>query len=159
MVIDSLDTLAHALHTKRSAYAVLLGSGISRAAGIPTGWDIVTDLTRRLARLKGASAADEADPIAWYRSVSGAEPDYAELLAAVAKTPNERNQLLRSYFEPADDERERGLKVPTPAHKAIATLAKMGKVRVVVTTNFDRLMEQALEVEGVQSVVLGTADA
>ena len=67
--------------------------------------------------------------------------------------------MLRDFFEPTADEREQHLKTPTPAHLAIAQLAQLGKIRVVVTTNFDRLMEQALEAVGIQPVVIGTADA
>lgn len=159
MHVDPLDSLALSLNVPHGAYAVLLGSGVSQAAGIPTGWDIIRDLTRKLAHLRGASAAELADPIAWYQAQQGEAPRYATLLAALAKTPNERNQLLRAYFEPTEEERSRGLKVPTVAHTAIATLVRLGRVRVIITTNFDRLMEQALEAAGIQPVVLGTADA
>ncbi len=52
-MIDPLISLAFALHNAKSAYALLLGSGVSRAAGIPTGWEIVIDLTRGLAAAEG----------------------------------------------------------------------------------------------------------
>jgi hypothetical protein len=52
-VIDPLVSLAFSLHTNRGAYALLLGSGVSRAAGIPTGWEVVLDLTERVAQLEG----------------------------------------------------------------------------------------------------------
>lgn len=35
--------------------------------------------------------------------------------------------------------------MPTVAHKAIANLVKHGFIKVIVTTNFDRLLERALE--------------
>jgi len=41
------------------------------------------------------------------------------------------------------------LKVPSPAHRAIARLVAIGAVRVIITTNFDRLTERALEEQGV----------
>ena len=43
----------------------------------------------------------------------------------------------------------RSKKTPTPAHRAIASLVKAGYIRVIVTTNFDRLVEQALTDAGV----------
>ena len=86
-------------------------------------------------------------------------PDYSDLLDQLVKTPAERNQLLREYFEPNEDERERGVKVPTEAHNAIARLVADGFVRVIVTTNFDRLLEKALEPVGVTPTVISTPEA
>ena len=60
----------------------------------------------------------------------------------------ERQQLLRAYFEPNDQEREEGEKEPTAAHRAIAALAAQGFIKVIITTNFDRLVETALREEG-----------
>ncbi len=56
----------------------------------------------------------------------------------------ERNQLLKSYFEPTDEECERGFKLPTGAHKANAGLVASGYIKVILTTNFDHLLESAL---------------
>jgi hypothetical protein len=66
---------------------------------------------------------------------------------------------LRSYFEPSADEEASGLKQPTKAHRAAAALVKSGHIRVIITTNFDRLMERALEAAGVSPIVISTADA
>lgn len=66
---------------------------------------------------------------------------------------------MRAYFEPTEDEREQGLKLPTVAHRAIASLVARGYVRVILTTNFDRLLELALEAEGVVPTVIATPDA
>ncbi len=70
-----------------------------------------------------------------------------------------RMQLLRAYFEPTDEEREEGRKLPTPAHRAIADLIAKGYVRVLITTNFDRLLELALVDVGIQPFVISTPDA
>lgn len=157
MMIDPLVSLAFAMHSSPGAYALLLGSGISRPAGIPTGWDLVLDLIHKIATMEGQDPGP--DPAAWYASRYGHEPDYSRLLEQLARTPAERRQLLAGYFEPTDEEREQGLKVPTAAHHAIAELMARGNVRVVITTNFDRLLEQALEARGVSPVVLSTPDS
>jgi hypothetical protein len=81
------------------------------------------------------------------------------LLEALAGTPAERRQLLRSYFEPSNEDRAAGVKVPTAAHRAIAELARRGHTRVVLTTNFDRLLEQAMEAAGVTPAVISAADS
>ena len=49
--------------------------------------------------------------------------------------------------------------MPTPAHRAVASLVQHGFIRVVVTTNFDRLMEQALEEAGIHPQVIASPDA
>ena len=140
----------------KGIYAVLLGSGISRAAGIPTGWDVTLDLVRRFARLSGADAGEQPDH--WFRQVHSAEPEYSALLEALAKSPAERRSLLQAYFEPSPDEREQGLKTPTAAHRAIANLVASGHIRVIVTTNFDRLMEIALSDAGITPAVISNGD-
>jgi hypothetical protein len=66
---------------------------------------------------------------------------------------------LKGYFEPTEEERQEGKKIPTAAHEAIARVAAEGYVNVILTTNFDRLMEQALEVEGVTPTVIATPDS
>ncbi|MCC6363195.1 MAG: SIR2 family protein [Bryobacterales bacterium] len=156
-MLDPILRLAVAMQSSKGVYAPLLGSGVSRSAAIPTGWEVILDLIRKLAHAKGESC--EPDPEAWYRALTGAEPDYSDILDQLTLTSAERVQLLRSYFEPSDEDRERGRKAPSPAHRAVATLVAKGYVRVVVTTNFDRLLEQALADVGVQPTVISTLDA
>ena len=155
-MIDPSVSLAMSVQSNPGAYAVLFGSGVSYTSGIPTGWGIVCDLVTRVARMHGEDVGD--DPGGWYEARYGKEPDYSELLEAVARTPTERAQLLRSYFEPTETERARGLKSPTPAHRAMARLAKGGLIRTFITTNFDRLMEQALADENIVPTVIASCD-
>jgi hypothetical protein len=158
--MDPLLSLALALHNTRGGYAFLLGSGLSSAAGIPTGWGIVEDLVRQLATAQSpeAARAATADPAGWYLATYGEEPSYSRLLARLAPTQAARRELLRSYFEPTPEEREDEVKVPTAAHRAVARLMREGVVRVVFTTNFDRLLESALGELGVAPAVIATAD-
>ncbi len=157
-LIDPLLSLAISLHSNPGIYALLLGSGVSSVAGIPTGWEITLDLIRKLASANGQNA--DPDPEKWYVNNFNEEPDYSKILEPIGgKTPAERNQILRSYFEPTIEEREEGLKVPTPAHHAIASLVSSGYIRMILTTNFDRLLEEALEAQGVVPTVLSTPDS
>jgi hypothetical protein len=148
--------LAISLHTNPGVYALLLGSGVSTAAGIPTGSEIVLDLIRQAAAVEGEGP--QPNPETWYQRRFGEPPDYAKLLDRLTATPAERMALLRSYFEPTEEEREQGLKTPTLAHRAIATLAKHGCIRMILTTNFDRLIEQALGEAGVIPDVISSDD-
>lgn len=153
--LDPFEALALSLHHSPGSLALLVGSGLSRAAGIPTGWEITLDLVRRYAAVKGAESED--DVVAWYRKEAGREPNYSELLDALASTQSERRDILHRYLEPqADDDKARR---PTKAHHAIARLVADGRVRVLVTTNFDRLLENALRDAGVEPTVIAHEDA
>lgn len=154
--MEPILSLALSMHSNKGVYALLLGSGISRSAGIPTGWEVVLDLIRKLACLQSADC--EPDPAEWYVAKYGEDPGYSKLLNEIAKTPAERSQLLRGYFEPTEEEREQKLKVPTPAHRAIASLVVKDYIRVIITTNFDRLLEKALEDAGAVPTVISTPD-
>ena len=155
-MIDPMVSLAFAVYSNKGTYALLLGSGVSRASGIPTGWEVVLDLVRKVAKIEGEDC--EPNPADWFKKKYGKEPDYSKLLDEIAKTPAERQQLLRGYFEPTEEERSQGLKLPSAAHKAIAQLVAGGYLRVIITTNFDRLMEKALEEIGVAPTVISTTD-
>jgi len=149
--------VAFSVFENKGVFALLLGSGLSRAAEIPTGWEITTDLVRRIATAEGVE--EQADWAQWYRETHGEEPDYSALLDGLSSTPAERRQIIHSYIEPDEEDREEGRKVPTAGHKAIAQLVRDGFIRVIVTTNFDRLMENALIEIGVQPTVVGSPDA
>ncbi len=148
--------LAFAMRDTPGAYAVLLGAGASVAAGMPSAWDVQQHLIERLAAAEGTSQI--GDPHTWYQKRYGRPATYDDLLAALTSTPFERQAMLRSYFEPDKQEREDGRKQPTAVHRAIARLVAAGHVRIVLTTNFDRLMETALREAGVEPVVVANAD-
>ena len=155
-MIDPVHSLAFSIQANRGVYAVLAGSGVSRGAKIPTGWEVTLDLIRKLARLCNEEC--DPDPAHWYQEKFEKAANYSEILDALAKTPAERQQLLRVYWEPNDQEREDGEKQPTAAHRAIASLAAQGFIKVILTTNFDRLVETALTDEGVVPTVLSSSD-
>ena len=157
-MLDPVLSLALAVYNSKGVYALLLGSGVSKSAGIPTGWDVIIDLINKLRLLNDQSESSEESE-AWYRTEFNREPDYSEILDDITKTPAERLQLLRSYFEPTEQEREDGVKLPSAAHRAIASLIAKGYIRVVVTTNFDRLLEDALRDVSVQPTIISTVDA
>src|SRR5438270_606933 len=96
--LAAIDAATFSLHSARGAYAALLGSGVSRAAGVPPGWEIVEDLIRRLAPQHQETA--EPDPAAWFQSTFGRPPTSSALLKELAPSALERQQLLRRYFEP-----------------------------------------------------------
>jgi len=59
-MIDNMTSLAFSVYENKGVFALLLGSGVSRAAQIPTGWEVTLDLVRRVALLEG-----ESDQVDW----------------------------------------------------------------------------------------------
>ena len=154
---DPITQLSFSVYENKGVYAALLGSGLSRSAEIPTGWEITLDLVRRVAEAQGVP--EQSDWAKWYRERTGQEPNYSVLLEEIAISPDERRAILHRYIEPDEQDREEGRKTPTKAHHAIAHLVRAGYLRVIVTTNFDRLMENALREQGIEPTVIASADA
>ncbi|WP_157509723.1 SIR2 family protein [Leifsonia sp. Root4] len=161
-VFDPSVSMAVNVQAQPGVFAVLLGSGVSTGAGIPTGWGVVKDLVRRIATATTPTGAalDTDDEVEewWAANRPEVHLGYSALLAETGQTAGARRGLLARYFEPDEAELEQGLKVPTAAHRAIAELVKAGYVRVIVTTNFDRLAERALEDVGISPQVISTAE-
>lgn len=156
MLVNRISTIALSMFSNKGAYAILCGAGISRSAGIKTGWHIEEDLIRKIAATQGVT--DAKDWHEWYKEYYGKNASYSSLLADVVTTATERVQLMKQYFEATEEEKEDGLKQPTKAHESIAKLAKSGYIRVVVSPNFDRLFEMAFQKEGVKYQVVYHAD-
>jgi hypothetical protein len=152
--LEPYDVLALSLHHSPGIYALLVGSGLSRAAGVPTRWEITLDLIRRLGALDGITEPDDWE--AWFGNKYTKEPNYSEILDALAAKPSERQVILQRYIEPDEGENTRR---PTKAHHAIAKLVVDGAVCVILTTNFDRLIENALHEAGIEPTVIASEDA
>ncbi len=152
MGIERLTTLAFSMYANKKAYALLLGSGISRPAHIPSGWDVEIELIKKLAATK--EVVNEKDWHQWFKDFYGVSASYSFLLEKLVKTPTERVNLMRDFFEPNEDEKKLGWKQPTKAHKAIAQLVKEGYISVILTTNLDLLLEHSLEAEGITPQVI-----
>ncbi|MBC5773140.1 SIR2 family protein [Pontibacter sp. KCTC 32443] len=149
---NQITSVSYTVSSNKGAFALLVGSGVSRGAGIPTGWEVVIDLIRKIAAMTNESC--EPNPEKWFIEKFRKDPDYSDLLESLTNTQAERLNLLRPYFEPTEDELEEGLKKPTIAHRMMAQLIAKSYIRVVVTTNFDRLLENALKDIGIEPSVI-----
>ena len=158
MNLEPLTGLALSMENNKGVYALLLGSGVSHTANIKTGWGIMTDLIMKIAHVQGATGEAEKDPVAWFTQTFEDEPGYSSLLEMLEPTQATRSSLIAPYFERSAEDQENGDKQPTKAHKAIAKLVKAGYIKVILTTNFDRLMEQALEAESIQPTVIANSN-
>lgn len=99
------------------------------------------------------------DILKWYKNYFKEDINYPKIMEELVNTSSERSNLLKHYFEPDEKEREEGKKIPTIAHKSIAKLVKYGYIKMILTLNFDRLLEQALSEEGINPIVINTPDA
>jgi hypothetical protein len=149
MPLDPIVSLSVALAEAPGTCAFLLGSGVSRDAGVPTG----TEVTRRAQRLvysvehPGESDAEQEAVSAWLTEQGYDELGYSELLELIAPDQAIRRDYLAGFFEGVE---------PGPTHVHLADLAVRGLVRVFVTTNFDRLLEHALQARGIEPVVIAS---
>lgn len=158
--LDVLDLVATNVAAKAGVYALLLGSGISYSAEVPNGWGIQCELVERLARLatpddNEAIALAAAHPDVWWQERGYPEPfGYSQLLTLASPTPAGRTTLLEGFFTPTEEDLRDGRKIPAAAHRAIAQLVRRGLIKVIVTTNFDPLTEQAIREAGVYPQII-----
>lgn len=150
--IDAVTRLAINIQANKGVYIPLLGSGVCLPAGILSGWKVTEDLLKKLSFVQEGHIAN--DVFNWYESKYHKEAQYSDLLSELGYKNTEIGNLLWSYFEPTEEERNNHLKEPTDAHTAIAELASKGYFKVILTTNFDRLIETALERKGVKYQVI-----
>src|SRR6266496_349457 len=114
-VLDPMVALATSVHASPGVYALLLGSGVSTGAGVLTGWQVVTDLVRKVAAAQAPDDLDAAgevgdDPEAWWAEHGDGQPlGYSRLVGELASKPAARQALLAGYFEPTEDDPGPGL--------------------------------------------------
>ncbi|WP_321505849.1 SIR2 family protein [uncultured Methanoregula sp.] len=155
---DEVIPAAFALHNSPRRYALLVGSGISRDTGILTAGEITDDLICQIAALHQKKIIDQK-PVDWYREQFGTSPTFTGLFSHLAKSKNDQIAILRQYFEPVGSD-GKPLKIePTPAHMSIGQLVRDGIISVIITPNFDNLLETAIEKETGKSPVVITPES
>lgn len=106
---------------------MFVGAGISRNSGVPVVWDIIEEVLKTL-------RVEDADRTKIHETKIPFEGFMQVLIEASGVI-----ESLLDIFE-ADDS-------PNANHRLIAKLVKAGKLKTIVTTNFDMLIERALENE------------
>jgi hypothetical protein len=154
---DLIIQMSFSIYSNPGVYAVLIGSGISRSAGIFTGYEITLDLASKLSKMVEKKEVQNVSK--WYKDYFKEEINYSKIITKLGKTRSERSNFLKPYFEPTEKEKEEGKKIPTKAHRSIAKLVKYGYLRMILTLNFDRLMEEALTDEGINPHVISSVDS
>jgi len=113
---------------KEKKVAVLFGAGMSLHSGLPLANDLMQYILKTL-------ELDEND----IQGVVAAQMPFEDFLKTVIEQTN-RTELLKMF----------SFGEPNVNHRFFAKLAKKRYVRTFVTTNFDLLIERALEQEGLR---------
>lgn len=142
MAINPIVPLAYNLADVKKRYVLFCGAGISKDAEIPTGQDIFLE-TLRLLRTqeeeKNVKYSVEEMETYYKEKYEGAT--YSDVIGGLFPSQEEQREFLKAFFEG---------KSPGRAHKLIAEWVKQGLVRFIITTNFDPLIEHALDEIGLK---------
>lgn len=131
----TLTEIAEGIATRR--HALFIGAGLSFSSGVPTVGPF------RLRIMQGLGLSDE--DISRYEQAKVPFESFFEVLMSVTD--------CEELFQVFHGER------PSLGHKVAALLAKSGLVQNIITTNFDMLLEAALEAEGVEFNVYASEHA
>ncbi len=152
----TIDEFLRILPIRAPNVAWFLGAGASASAGLPTAGDLIWQFKRGLycaAQKVSLATCEDLGSFA-VRSRLQAYLDQTKRFPA-AGAPEEYSSFFEATYPDAADRRryiDRMLQIGKPAfgHHVLAALMRLDKVRLVWTTNFDRLVEDA------SAVALGT---
>lgn len=157
MKTDAVVPVAYAMHASPKRYALLLGAGISVAAGLPTASDVSGNMILAIAEkeeLKIERGKDNEVCLAWFEETFGEPATFKRLMEKLGISGGNRKDGLKKFIYLTDEDRNPVPGVPTEAHRAIARLVKSGMISLIITTNFDTLMEEALKAENIPYEVI-----
>lgn len=152
---DEVNAAAVNVERNRGCFALLIGSGTSRGA-VKTGYEILIDLIQQLRT--GSTSNSELGDEEWFASTYSLEPTYSNVLERISASPETRIGLLSEYFTRSPSPDGGDPQQPRDTHLAVADLMHAGIIKICVTTNFDRLIERALNLRGIEPTVIATAE-
>ncbi|MBP7299165.1 SIR2 family protein [Methanoculleus sp. 10] len=157
MNIDAVVPVAYAMHASPKRYALLLGAGISVAAGLPTASDASGNMILAIAGGRGKKVERGENNkvcLAWFEEAFGEPATFQRLMQELGISEENRKDGLKRFIYKTDENGDPVPGIPTEAHRAIARLVKSGVISLIITTNFDTLMEEALRAEAVPYEVI-----
>jgi len=134
--------LSYNLADGKKKYILFCGAGVSKDAGIPTGWDILLETLRLIrAQEEGKSKEWTDEEMGTYYETNFKDSTYSDIIESLFPSVEEQREFLERTFE---------YKAPGKAHKLVAEWVKYGLIRFIITTNFDSLIEKALDDAGMR---------
>ena len=152
--MNSLLPLITNLSTKNREYVVFVGAGFSKDAGIKSGWDILIETLKPLfideKKLDTLPENHYEEIENWYLGHQElSKQGYSEILEILYPGEMERREYLKQFF---------GNVQPGESHRQLAEMVQKQLVRYIFTTNFDDLIEKALDERGVDYDVIYSDD-
>ncbi|MCK9333548.1 MAG: SIR2 family protein [Candidatus Cloacimonetes bacterium] len=147
---ETVASLAQKIAASPKHYILLLGSGISKDAGIKSGWEVTNILIRQVLSshdsIEDVNSLEETELRDKYFEIFNELPTFSGLFDKLNLSSDINDKERRSRLQPIFENIEAQ---PTNAHKIIAQLAKSGQIGFIITTNFDDLLETALREAGI----------
>ncbi len=133
--------LANSLAVEGRRFILFCGSGVSKDADVPTGWDILLETLKLLRHHKENCKLDYSHKqMELYYNEHYTGMTYSKIIETLYPNNEDQRTFLNSFFTG---------KKPGLSHKLIAKWVQNGLVRFIVTTNFDMLLENALSESGI----------
>lgn len=129
------------LSTRNRDYVVFVGAGLSKDAGIKSGWDILIETLKPLYIVENNLLKLPNDYYkqieSWYLNHNKYKDlGYSSILELMHEGDVERREYLKQFFI---DE------TPGEAHRQLALMVANNLIRFIFTTNFDDLIEKSLD--------------
>ena len=140
--INPILPLSYNLADGKKKYVLFCGAGVSKDAGIPTGWEILLETLRHIRTQKEGENKEYTDKeMETYYEENFEDSTYSEIIESLFPSREEQREFLEKLFEN---------KAPGKAHKLIAEWVKAGLIRFILTTNFDSSIEHSLDDAGLR---------
>lgn len=140
--INPIIPLSYNLADGRKKHVLFCGAGVSKDAGIPTGWEILLETLRHIRTQEEGENKEYTDKeMERYYEEKFKDSTYSEIVESLFPSTEEQRAFLERSFEN---------KAPGKAHKLIAEWVKAGLIRFIITTNFDSSIEHSLDTAGLR---------
>jgi len=141
--INPIISLAYNMADCSQKYVLFLGAGVSKDAGVPSGWDILTQTLQRMISQEDEDKRNinKEDVEKFYRDKFEEKFGYSDIIGQLFPSNEEQRDYLKSFFKGV---------LPGEAHRLIAELVKQKLIKYIITTNFDTLIETALDDVGLK---------
>lgn len=150
--INPVISLAYNMADCSQRYALFVGAGVSKDALVPSGWDILIHTLQKIMAQEGGDRKLTQEEIEkYYKNKYEDNFGYSEIIGQLFPSNEEQRDYLKSFFK--------GI-LPGEAHRLIAEIVKERLIKYIVTTNFDTLIEAALDDTGLkgQYTVIDSSD-
>ena len=140
--INPIIPLSYNLADGKKKYVLFCGAGVSKDAGIPTGWDILLETLKLIKTQEESENKENTDKeMETYYEEKFKDITYSEIIESIFPSMEEQREFLEKIFKN---------KAPGKAHKLIAEWVKAGLIRFIITTNFDSSIEHSLDDAGLR---------